>query len=936
MKRMEGKRGGLKALICLALSLALTFSLALLGGSGSRSAYAVAGTPVVEVSTGEEFDAAIKAADGLTIISLQNDIDAISSATYSGRQIIIEGNNHTLSGVGPGTNTGLRFTQARGAGAVLNDITIRNLALRDLSSNLRYGSGAVGVYQGKLTIENCAFIDNSNTAALSTSLTNGGGAVLSHNANNTLTITNSTFVGNSANMSGGAILSRGPATINNCTIVNNVAGIYGGGVVANASTLITLRNSIVVGNEVLGGTVSGTSYSSASSDVLRLTDGGHNLLGVVEPYSATDPTPSVAVDDTTATGKTRANLYLAASIADNGVSGATRGTGWTLRITNASSLAIGGADVETAALTDQRGYLRDSTPDIGAYEYNSDSKEGILTALRTFVDETTAAYDDDTLAGYTTAARASLAAALENAEVLLALDQSEVTVEAAYDVAWALLNVVSQLPDAKNALIYDDILGALLASDDFDTEESDYTSTSYQALAAAILQAQAIIDSPQDCTATEAGAAYTALVEAKLGLVRVADLTALIAYAQEEIATDKYVTVSVDYVTEILDSAEALLARGDASQLEIQAATDDLLNALSEYFFEKGDKTSLTSLVAIIAAQSTSLYTPDSVATLTDALEAANAVLADDDALNGDIEDAYEGLIEATGKLVLQANKSALGASITKANQILADSDRYVASSLVDLNVALPDALTAYENANASQAVVDSQTSALNTALAKVRVIANKSRLQELYDLLSPITPASYTSASFQVFSLALNNARTVLEVNDDVVTQTRVDEATETLQTAYNGLVRLPVENGGTEGTETGGTDDGVGNGITTDTTNTTSTTNTTGTTGPATIQNTANNSQGLAAGTNVTAVPTNTDTEANTIVEQATDTASVAETSNVEPSTQALADALVPLASGENAQSSNWLILASGIMALALVALFLVFLRKRQHLER
>jgi hypothetical protein len=879
------------------------------------------------VSTGAELDAAIKEASGPTVISLQNDIDAISSATYSGRQITIEGNNYTLRGTGPGTNTGLRFTQARGAGAILNDVTVKNLTLQNLSTNLRYGGGAVAVYQGKLIIENCAFIGNSNTAALSTSLTNGGGAVLSHNANNTFTITNSTFFGNSANLSGGAISSRGPATINNSTIVNNTAGIYGGGIAASSASLITLKNSIVVGNEVLGGTVSNVVYPGGASDVKNLTDGGYNLLGTVEPVSATDSTPSVALSDTTAVGKTRAALYLSASPANNGVSGATRGAGWTLAITNASSQAIGGADPQTATLTDQRGYLRDSAPDIGAFEYASTSIDSIRAALGTLVDETNAAYTDARLGLYTIVAQANLATALANAQTVL--DELElggaVTVEAVYDAAWALALASSAMEESYNAVTAAVVLNARLASGNYDVDASAYTQASYQALDEAKQLASAIVAAPQQYGESEATEALAALNAAKLGLVKTADLVDLVAIARDEIATGKYIPVSVTYVTGILDSATALLATGTATPAEVQAATDEILSALSNYFFEKGDKTGLTSLVEAINALDGSLYTPDSVAALLAAIDAAEAVLADNNALAEDISEAYDDLVNATGNLVLQANKAALTSAITRANQILADSSRYVTASLVELQAALPAAVAAYDDANASQSAVDARVSALNAALAKVRVIANKSMLEELYNLLSPLSFSLYTPASFQPFSVALNNARDVLGVDNQVVTQEEIDQAYATLQAAYAGLVNAPVESS---------TDTGVESGTTTDTT-----TSGPSTGSPAIRNSTANDSQDLAGSTSLATVPGSSNAVADNASGSTADGGSSAGTpsgaSSIASPLASLADTVVPLAGAEQAPLLNWLSISLGVIAFALLIAVVVLLRRRQQVR-
>jgi hypothetical protein len=898
------------------LAFALSFALMLQGGE--KTAYAAPALPVIEVSTGAELDAAIRDASSMTVISLQSDIDAISSATFaSGRKVIIEGNGHVLSGSGPSaannTNTALRF--ARGA----NEVTIKNLTLKDLSSNLRYGGGAVGVFQGTLTIENCAFIDNSNTVAAGTSLNNGGGAVLLHNAGGRLTITNSTFFGNWTNLSGGAISSRGPATINNCTIVENSAVFAGGGIAAGNASLITLSNSIVVNNEVIGGTIGNNSYPAFASDVKNLIDGGYNLLGTIEAVSATDTTPSVTLGATSALGNTRVGLRLASAPADNGSSGASRGSARTLAITNAASAAIGAADPATAEYTDQRGYLRDSAPDVGAYEYASEGTAGILAALQDLVSE--ALVTD--VSSYTVWAQNELAAALEQAQEVLA-SQTPVTLETTYDVAWALALALDQLSDNQSAVgACADVLAALLTSNDYNVVTTDYTADSYAAFAAAKQQVADIVAAPTLYTIDEAEAAFEALVSARLSLVYTASLTNLISYAQAEIATGNYVSASVTYVTEFINAAQALLDSGSATQAQIQAASDDLLTALAEYFYEKGDKTGLISLINLVTAQNTSLYTPESADALAAALDAANLVLADDDALNGDVEEAYDALLEAVSSLVLKADKAALGSAIVKANQILADPSRYVASSLVDLNAALPSAVAAYDDANASQAVVNAQVSALDAALAKVRIVANKSKLQALYDLLSSIQPTAYTPSSFGFFTLALNNARDVLNLDDEVVTEAQIDEATDNLQNAYDGLVKVSVDSGAIRNPELG---------------TSTGSTTTTGSLTPAATRNATSNSSAPASNPALTTVPRDSEAASDVAAASANESAvsapSASNTSNIMPSTP-LPEPLVPLAGAEEAPAQTWLPLALSMIVLAMSVVFFALSRRRRHTE-
>jgi hypothetical protein len=198
--------------------------------------------------------------------------------------------------------------------------------------------------------------------------------------------------------------------------------------------------------------------------------------------------------------------------------------------------------------------------------------------------------------------------------------------------------------------------------------------------------------------------------------------------------------------------------------------------------------------------------------------------------------------------------------------------------------------------------------------------------LEGLYNLLSPLSPASYTPASFQPFSVALNNAQSVLGIDNQVVTQEEIDEATVNLQDAYAGLVNVPAENGS-----------GVGAGTDAGTTPTTSASAGTTTGNPAIRNTAANNSQSLAGSTNLAAVPENTNAAADGTSDLATNGGSTAGTSDnassVASPLASLADAVVPLASPEQAPLLNWLSISLGAIALALLIAVMVLLRKRQQ---
>ena len=190
-------------------------------------------------------------------------------------------------------------------GAVHNDGTL-TLTNSTLAGNSAGHDGGGVWNDGVLTVTGSTFADNSGL--------DGAGVY----NDGTLTLTNSTLAGNSAGTSGGGVWNGGTLTVTYSTLSGNAAGGSGGGIAG--STAFSLNDSIVA-NSTSGGDIAG-SYT-----------GGHNLTGAV----ALGP------------------------LADNG------GPTQTMALP-AGSPAIDAADLAFPITVDQRGAVRDSHPDIGAYE----------------------------------------------------------------------------------------------------------------------------------------------------------------------------------------------------------------------------------------------------------------------------------------------------------------------------------------------------------------------------------------------------------------------------------------------------------------------------------------------------------------------------------------------------------------------------------------
>ena len=95
---------------------------------------------------------------------------------------------------------------------------------------------------------------------------------------------------------------------------------------------------------------------------------------------------------------------------------------------------------------------------------------------------------------------------------------------------------------------------------------------------------------------------------------------------------------------------------------------------------------------------------------------------------NGDeaaIAGAYEELIDAITNLEMKGNKAALKSMLEKAAAILADTDAYVASTIDGLATVKADAQNVYDNADAVQSEINAAVKSLTLKIAAARLLGD-------------------------------------------------------------------------------------------------------------------------------------------------------------------------------------------------------------------
>ena len=206
---------------------------------------------------------------------------ALSLATGSGYTILMAAGDYTSAAVGASGMPisisligGLTISAESGAAVFLDGgntnqvMTVAgtsslNLSGVDVENGSTGGGGAI-VNFGTVTVTDSTFSGNSTSAA-------DGGAIFN---NGTVTVTDSTFSSNSATGGdGGAIFNHGTATITSSTFSSNSASTADGGAIFNFGTA-TITNSTFSGNSAADGgaifnngtaTITSSTFSSNSA-----------------------------------------------------------------------------------------------------------------------------------------------------------------------------------------------------------------------------------------------------------------------------------------------------------------------------------------------------------------------------------------------------------------------------------------------------------------------------------------------------------------------------------------------------------------------------------------------------------------------------------------------------------------------------------------------
>ncbi len=403
------------------------------------------------------------------------------------------------------------------------------------------------------------------------------------------------------------------------------------------------------------------------------------------------------------------------------------------------------------------------------------------TALNEVIDAAKAIEDE----GYTTDSWNALQDALSAAETIMAddhavqeqIDQAASALDAAMD-ALQVKASASAIQALQNVVNKANALG----SDD-------------EALNSAIETAQALLDDPDNASATAVVSALLNLSEAMQALntdestdALRADVQATIDFINENILNDVegLRPGKVQALKDAVKAAQDVVDDPDATADELKAANKAMTKAAQE-LWEIVTKAELEALIEAANGYLDGDYTTESLEALQAAITAAQAVANNDDATTAEVTDAITNLANAIAGLeTIALDTSALEHEIELVSEMIANIGNYVSSTVEGLQDKLDAAKTVQGNAT-TQAEIDAATESLREARLNARTKADVSALEELIAYVNSLDLRAYTLDS--VVPVNRMMSKLTQAMNDEEITQEKVDELAAEMQAAIDGL---------------------------------------------------------------------------------------------------------------------------------------------------
>ncbi|WP_051592727.1 glycoside hydrolase family 3 N-terminal domain-containing protein [Thomasclavelia saccharogumia] len=253
------------------------------------------------------------------------------------------------------------------------------------------------------------------------------------------------------------------------------------------------------------------------------------------------------------------------------------------------------------------------------------------------------------------------------------------------------------------------------------------------------------------------------------------------------------VPVVVDEFKAALQEATLILADDSVDQATVDASFTRLSKVMQMLEFVKGDKSELEALISSTENYVKENYTADSWAAYESALETAKEVVANENALQEDVDEAYNNLqtmIEGLVK-VIKVDKTALQIAVEMANELKEQGalDNVIPVVVTEFNEALAEAEIVLADPNADQTTVNTSFYRLAEAMHMLEFVkGDKTALNELIEEAEKYQEDNFTADSWAGLQEALEAAKEVAA--DENALEADVVEALNNLKDAMNNLV--------------------------------------------------------------------------------------------------------------------------------------------------
>ena len=178
---------------------------------------------------------------------------------------------------------------------------------------------------------------------------------------------------------------------------------------------------------------------------------------------------------------------------------------------------------------------------------------------------------------------------------------------------------------------------------------------------------------------------------------------------------DKNGKIDIEEFKNALTEAKEILASSTVTQEQVDASFDRLSSIMQRLEFYKGDKKALQELVNKITLLNSNDFTKISWDQLIPVLNIANQILANENALVKEVNDAYEALVRAYLNLRYKPNKDLLEDLINTASKLNAKD--YTVETYNLLQTVLKEANNVLISETASQEQINQAYNNLNNAI---------------------------------------------------------------------------------------------------------------------------------------------------------------------------------------------------------------------------